>query len=302
MFLFRWWLLAVLVVICISTEAVDIVFQQSLEQYCVHRKHNYHRKGEAHEVYDWNSVVPHRHSSKNCQHPTKSAHHKCDEIDPCIYTIQHRVEVNLENWRDAASIQIPEIGYITVKFFEEIHTNRPYSELHKTFSSQTFSVQKGNVFSRVCMSVCSGGRVHVIGACLNLFTWGPSPIPGPWICSNLFTCRTPNLIDLLESGRLAFDWKTFLFSQLQWSLIVITKNLNEYIKWINIHQIGKYDTTLNQTACVNKSRSALGVVRLKIGIVLKTATFHEQSNVWKRQILPWIGEPIIITLVRYNLY
>ena len=157
MFLFRWWLLAVLVVICISTEAVDIVFQQSLEQYCVHRKHNYHRKGEAHEVYDWNSVVPHRHSSKNCQHPTKSAHHKCDEIDPCIYTIQHRVEVNLENWRDAASIQIPEIGYITVKFFEEIHTNHPYSELHKTFSSQTFSVQKGNVFSRVCMSVCWGG-------------------------------------------------------------------------------------------------------------------------------------------------
>ena len=193
-FLFRWWLLAVLVVICISAEAVDIVFQQSLEQYCVHRKHNYHRKGEAHEVYDWNSVVPHRHSSKNCQHPTKSAHHKCDEIDPCIYTIQHRVEVNLENWRDAASIQMPEIGYITVKFFEELPTNHPYSELlnctrpylhkHLVFKKVMFSVVS------VCQSV-RGGGAHVIRACLNLFTWGPSPMPVPWICSNLFTCRTP---------------------------------------------------------------------------------------------------------------
>ena len=63
---------------------------------------------------------------------------------------------------------------------------------------------EGNVFSRVCQSVCSGGDFHVTAA--YLFKLAHLWIPQPrYTCGNPPIPRPMSLIHLLASERLAFD-------------------------------------------------------------------------------------------------
>ena len=109
-------------------------------------------------------------------------------------------------------------------------------------------MRKGNVFSRVCLSVQERSLCDQTWTCSNFFTWGHCPHPHPHAppsnmgttktCSNLFTLgplRPPktcsNLfvmspIHILTSGRLAFDWKPFLVPSLYRKVLALKLTVN----------------------------------------------------------------------------
>ena len=89
-------LLEILVMICISAEAIHVVFQQSLKEDGVDRKHDEHGEGESEEVDPRHAVVPHEHAREDRDHSAEPTHNERAQVHPGVHSVQQRVEINLE--------------------------------------------------------------------------------------------------------------------------------------------------------------------------------------------------------------